>query len=236
MGQAYAEASQFRRACMSMMAWSLTNEERAQVRNAFIELDKNKTGTITLCEMKTVLQQRYDITDNDMKALFDKLDATNDEEIHYSEFLAAMVSTRIALHDDMLTQTFRKFDCDNSGYITAENLKQVLGESFDGAEVTDIMKEADLTADGRISYDEFIAYLKDGATNEKHARVADKIIDHACDEHLEDKNAIHVPEGYLGLKARAIRTSLEKTGAKTPEDKGTTTAGTQKRSQACIIL
>merc|ERR1712217_506057 len=203
MGQAYAEASQFRRACMSMMAWSLTNEERANVRNAFIELDKNKTGTITLCEMKQVLSQRFDITDDEIKPIFEKLDATNDEEIHYTEFLAAMVSTRIALHDDMLTQTFRKFDVDNSGFITAENLKQVLGESFDGGEVSDIMKEADLTADGKISYDEFIAYLKDGATNEKHARVADKMIDRACDEHLEDpNNPCHVPEGYLGLKAR----------------------------------
>merc|ERR1712091_742863 len=96
----YAEASQFRRACMSMMAWSLTNEERAQVRQAFIEMDKNKTVTITLCEMKQVLAQRFDLQDEQIKPIFEALDATNDEEIHYSEFLAAMVSTRIQLHDD----------------------------------------------------------------------------------------------------------------------------------------
>merc|ERR1712083_815204 len=109
---------------------------------------------------KHALQQRFELQDSQIKPIFEALDATNDEEIHYSEFLAAMVSTRIALHDDMLTQTFKKFDVDNSGYITAQNLREVLGESFDGGEISEIMKEADLTEDGRISYDEFIAYLK----------------------------------------------------------------------------
>ncbi|CAJ1364771.1 unnamed protein product, partial [Effrenium voratum] len=35
----FGNASSFRRACMSMMAWSLTADERAKVREAFIEMD-----------------------------------------------------------------------------------------------------------------------------------------------------------------------------------------------------
>merc|ERR1712232_715943 len=42
----FGNASRFRRACMSMMAWSLSNEERAQVRDAFLAMDKDQTGTI----------------------------------------------------------------------------------------------------------------------------------------------------------------------------------------------
>merc|ERR1719230_1112242 len=44
----YAQTSRFRRACMSVMAWSLTREERASVRDAFIEIDKDRKGTICI--------------------------------------------------------------------------------------------------------------------------------------------------------------------------------------------
>ncbi|CAK9080319.1 Hypothetical protein (Fragment), partial [Durusdinium trenchii] len=48
----------------------------------------------------------------------DALRGTQREEIHYSDFLAAMMSTRIALHDDLLRSAFQRFDVDNEGYVT----------------------------------------------------------------------------------------------------------------------
>jgi len=177
----FAKASQFRRACMSVMAWSLTNEERTKVRDMFIAMDKNKKGTITLCELKEVLTSKFKIADEQVKPIFDALDTANNDEIHYSEFLAAMCSTRIAMHDDLLQQTFQRFDVDNSGFITADNLRVVLGESFNGEQIEKLMKEADLTKDGRISYNEFIEYLKGGGDGGEDTlgicQIADKMID-----------------------------------------------------------
>jgi calcium-dependent protein kinase len=178
----FAKASQFRRACMSVMAWSLTNEERAKVRDMFIAMDKNKKGTITVYELKEVLTTKFAIQDDQIKPIFDALDTSQNDEIHYTEFLAAMVSTRIAMHDDLLKETFKRFDVDNSGYITVENLKVVLGESFSGAEIEQLMKEGDLTKDGRISYDEFIHYLKEGG-DERHLEAAAKIVDCEVTKH-----------------------------------------------------
>jgi calcium-dependent protein kinase len=175
----YKKETHFRRACMSMMAWSLTNAERAQVRDAFIEMDKNQTGIITLGEMKQVLSE-FNIQDAQVGPIFEALNTSPNEEIHeiqYSEFLAAMVSTRIKMHDDMLTATFHRFDVDNSGYITKDNLKVVLGESFEGAEVDTLLREADRSGDGQISREEFILYIKNGATHSEHALVEDKFID-----------------------------------------------------------
>merc|ERR1719266_3042327 len=92
-----------------------------------------------------------------------------------------MVSTRIAMHDDLLIKTFKRFDVDNTGDITVEDLRTVLGESFDGAEVDQLMQEADLSNDGKISLDEFIYYLKEGAANnDDHQRAAHMIIDSAA--------------------------------------------------------
>merc|ERR1711920_849823 len=54
----------------------------------------------------------------------------------------------------------KRFDVDNSGFITAANLKEVLGDQFNGASMEQLIKEADFEKDGRISYDEFIRYLQ----------------------------------------------------------------------------
>merc|ERR1712137_612552 len=51
----FAKASQFKRICLSAMAWSVSSEEVAKVRSAFLEIDKDHTGTITLNELKSVL-------------------------------------------------------------------------------------------------------------------------------------------------------------------------------------
>jgi len=172
----FGQASKFKRVCMEMMAWSLSNEERAKVRDYFIAMDKSQKGTITLAELKDILINKFHITDEETKQIFMAMDSNHDEEIHYSDFLAAMVSTRIAVHDDLLRQAFKKFDVDNSGYITADNMREVLGEHHEGVEVETLMREADFKNDGRISYEEFVAYIK-GEPMSGHSEAATKVID-----------------------------------------------------------
>jgi len=172
----FASASAFRKTAMSMMAWSLTNEERSKVRDAFLEIDKDHQGTISLMELKEVLTTKFTLTDEAVKPIFEAMDTSCDDEIHYSEFLAAMVSTRIALHDELLLSTFKRFDVDNSGQITIDNLRQVLGRTHDGDELEELLHEVDTGGDGQISYEEFITYLKGGGS-QKHADAAVKIIE-----------------------------------------------------------
>ena len=55
-----------------------------------------------------------------------------------------------------ITKAFRVFDKDNSGTISAEEIKAVLskcGEKLDEAEVDEMIKRADLDGDGLISYE-----------------------------------------------------------------------------------
>jgi len=203
----FKEVSQFRRACLAVMAWSLTNEERNAVRDAFLEMDKNQRGTITLAELKTVLTSRYAITDDQIRNIFDALNTGGNEDIHYSEFLAAMVSTRIAMHDDLLAATFRRFDIDRSGFISRQNLATVLGESFDGAKVEALLEEADSGKDGLISYEEFIQYMKQGRAPHSHSEVAERLIDTELirsGPSKQDILAASTPTGVLGLKAHLM--------------------------------
>merc|ERR1711933_185528 len=135
------------------------NEERSQVRDAFIAMDESKQGTITLVELRKVLQDKFDIPGEEVNSIFQALDQNQDEEIHYSDFLAAMVGCRIQMHDDHLKSAFKRFDKDNTGYISLDNLREVCGESFEGESVDSLLSEADLLSDGRISYPEFVSFL-----------------------------------------------------------------------------
>lgn len=174
--RAFGKASKFRRCCMSMMAWSLTNSERAKVRQHFLDMDKTRGGTITLSELRNVLVDKFDLPDEETRAIFEALDSNHDEEIYYTDFLAAMVSTRIEVHDGLLKQAFARFDIDRSGYITADNLKDILGDACEGLDVSQLLKEADLLNDGRISYPEFVAYIN-CTPLESHQDAAARIID-----------------------------------------------------------
>merc|ERR1711874_718067 len=44
--QEFSHSTQFRRDCFRVMAWSLTSDEHAKVRDAFEEMDREKTGEI----------------------------------------------------------------------------------------------------------------------------------------------------------------------------------------------
>merc|ERR1712048_798362 len=98
--------------------------------------------------------------DQEVVDIFKALDASHDEEVHYSEFLAAMISSRITLHESLLRGAFERFDADHSGFITSDDLRLVLGDSFEGAKVGEIIAEVDQSGEGKVSYGDFVEYLR----------------------------------------------------------------------------
>mmetsp|Transcript_74853 Transcript_74853/g.216380 ORF Transcript_74853/g.216380 Transcript_74853/m.216380 type:complete len:568 (+) Transcript_74853:90-1793(+) len=172
----FATHSKFRRACFSMMAWSLTNAERAQVREDFMRMDQGNTGTIRLEDLKRVLMKHAQLPDAEVRKIFAAMADDNPDEINYSDFLAAMVSTRIAMHDDLLRAAFHRFDIDGSGLVTRANLRTALGEVCTQEEVDQIIQEVAASGDNGITLEDFIDYLK-GAPAENHTQAAEKVIE-----------------------------------------------------------
>lgn len=77
--------------------------------------------------------------------------------IRYTEFLAATIEARGAISEERLAEAFDRLDSDDSGYISAQNLTEILGQDFPVDEINSIIQEVDLTKDGLISYAEFLA-------------------------------------------------------------------------------
>eukprot|EP00746_Dinoflagellata_sp_MGD_P011083 gnl/MRDRNA2_/MRDRNA2_123128_c0_seq1.p1 gnl/MRDRNA2_/MRDRNA2_123128_c0~~gnl/MRDRNA2_/MRDRNA2_123128_c0_seq1.p1 ORF type:complete len:556 (-),score=128.16 gnl/MRDRNA2_/MRDRNA2_123128_c0_seq1:3-1670(-) len=161
--QQFSKASHFRRACMMVMSFSMSMEHRDDVRKSFLALDPENTGIIKLAALKDVLKDHDSISGEVVAELLETLHHTaHDQEISYHDYLAAVAHSRVTLHQDEVRETFRRFDTNGTGYITADNLRQVLGGSFEGTDVEDLIREADTDGDGHIDYDEFLQYLSEG--------------------------------------------------------------------------
>jgi len=169
----FGRASTLKRACMSMVAWSMTNEDRAKVRDAFLAMDTDRSGTVTFNEFEKVAKEQFSFSDDETRKAFQALDTTHDDEIHYSDFLAGMVCSRVQFHEELLRDTFRRFDVDNSGYIDAGEMKQILGETYDGFDTEKLMQEAGVMEGNQISYEDWMRLLH---KDESHHDIADGMI------------------------------------------------------------
>jgi len=159
----FARASRFRRACMQVMAWSLTLDERRQLRDAFIELSATQGGVVKKDDLENFLRRQICGEGKECPIVIEAMEALDvgpNDEIHYSDFLAAMMScSELDSHEDSVRATFRRFDVNGMGFLDAQSLREVLG---DGIDVDSIFEEVDADYDGRISVEEFVAHLKGG--------------------------------------------------------------------------
>mmetsp|Transcript_95448 Transcript_95448/g.269746 ORF Transcript_95448/g.269746 Transcript_95448/m.269746 type:complete len:595 (-) Transcript_95448:54-1838(-) len=158
--RSYVQVSHFRRSLFWMMAWSLSTEEQVELREQFLLMDTQKRGTITLKELKSVLEENFHVDSKEAEALFSSLESHSGEEIEYTDFLAATLVGRLKAHEDVLRKTFLRFDRDERGLISGDELRAVLGDSFDRSDIEAMIQEADTSGDGTIDYNEFLAYFQ----------------------------------------------------------------------------
>jgi calcium-dependent protein kinase len=153
-------APQLLRACYSMMAWTLDNVQQSKVRDNFLALDTNHDGAVSLTELKSVMVDQYEVPEEEVNRIFAVFVAAHDQEIHYSDFLAAMACEQTELDDDLLCTTFSKFDTNGSGYITDQDLHEVLGASLEGGHAMGLVRQADKHQNGGIDFIDFAEYIR----------------------------------------------------------------------------
>lgn len=124
---------------MSVLIKMLSTKEIEKLREAFILIDKDETGMISLDELSEALQQSgHKLTRQEIKQIIDNVDYAGNGKINYSEFLVATIELKQVLSYDKLWAIFKYFDTDNSGIITAKNLKDAFaktGKNLSEAEV-----------------------------------------------------------------------------------------------------
>jgi calcium-dependent protein kinase len=86
------------------------------------------------------------------------IDYLGNGQINYSEFLAATIQSKLQIKEEHLWTVFKKFDTDDTGFISEDNLETVMrnaGKQLSRDAIHDMIKEVDFKNDGQISFEEF---------------------------------------------------------------------------------
>jgi len=117
--RAFASLSKFEHAILTITALK-SPESASAVRADFDALDTNQSGTLELCELKTVIK------DPSLLAVFKAIDLDNNDHITFTEFQAAAATK---FEDEAIREAFQFFDRRGDGAIECTELAALFGES-----------------------------------------------------------------------------------------------------------
>ncbi|MQL98837.1 hypothetical protein Taro_031549 [Colocasia esculenta] len=148
---------------LKVIAENLSEEEIKGLKQMFMNMDTDKSGTITYEELKTGLARLGSkLSEAEVKQLMDAADIDGNGAIDYIEFITATMHRHRLDREEHLYNAFQYFDKDHSGFITKDELESAMKEHGmgDAASIKEIISEVDADNDGRINYEEFCAMMK----------------------------------------------------------------------------
>ena len=97
-----------------------------------------------------------------IEKLFKGIDLDDSGDVHYNEFLAAVLESQGMITQERLADAFDRLDSDGKGYINKDDLKNILGAEYNTELVDKMIDEAGYTKNGQIDYDKFLRLMFDG--------------------------------------------------------------------------
>lgn len=152
----YADTGEFRKLALNVIAKKSTSDEIFELRKVFSNFDTLDTGTITFKEFKNAIGQKNNYDDDEIECIFRKLDVNRNNEINYTEFLAATLEAQGEIKEYRLAEAFDLMDFDDTGFISRNNLRKILGKHSTETYIDRLMQEVDISRDGKITYQEFL--------------------------------------------------------------------------------
>ncbi|GAB1609567.1 calmodulin-like isoform X1, partial [Argonauta hians] len=151
--------------CRTMSAVKMNREKIDLCREACIVFAKDGDSCIFSKDIGTVMRAMgYSPTESEVRNIQASVDNAGKRKLTDQDVVSIISKQQITQDtDEELKEAFRVFDKDGNGYISCAELRHVLtnlGEKLTHEEVDEMIREADITADGRVNYDDFVKILK----------------------------------------------------------------------------
>eukprot|EP00977_Amphora_coffeiformis_P011579 scaffold2782_cov182-Amphora_coffeaeformis.AAC.9 len=138
-------------------------EKSVEAKQFFERFDVDGTGVITVQEFKKALRAMGGTTgcdQNEFGECYQCMDTYGNGVVAYTEFLAALLERHMNITEDRIADAFEHIDISNTGSITKEDLRLLLGKDFSDDYANEIINQMDLDHSGQISFEEFLTAFR----------------------------------------------------------------------------
>uniref|UniRef100_A0A3P9IUE3 EF-hand domain-containing protein n=1 Tax=Oryzias latipes TaxID=8090 RepID=A0A3P9IUE3_ORYLA len=140
-----------------------------ELREAFLEFDKDKDGYISCKDLGNLMRTMgYMPTEMELIELSQNINMNLGGQVDFDDFVELMTPKLLDETAGMiglkeLKDAFREFDIDGDGAITSEELRlamvKLLGEQTSKHEINSVVSEVDNNGDGKVDFEEFVKMM-----------------------------------------------------------------------------
>jgi calcium-dependent protein kinase len=152
---------------------SITEEELHTLQNEFIDLDADGNGVVSIEELRALLMSMrisLRLSESQIKRCLKQIDVNGDGTVDKDEMMDILkkFDTEGVIYKALnarsnIRKDFLRYDTDESGYITKEELVQIIkdrtGIAVPAKHLDLMVKEVDENDDNRINYEEFVKLM-----------------------------------------------------------------------------
>uniref|UniRef100_A0A8C9YEI8 Calcium binding protein 5b n=1 Tax=Sander lucioperca TaxID=283035 RepID=A0A8C9YEI8_SANLU len=152
-----------KQACIFLRGGTRRKVSQNELREAFVEFDKDKDGFISCKDLGNLMRTMgYMPTEMELIELSQNINMNLGGRVDFDDFVELMTPKLLAETAGMiglkeLKDAFREFDIDGDGSITSEELKhamkKLLGENTSKKEIEAVVREADNNGDGTVDFE-----------------------------------------------------------------------------------
>jgi len=159
----YQAYNKLKRAVLQLLTRELSEFEIQELRNKFMALDTQGDGLLSPEEL--VLGMRhigYAMSDEELDQIMASLDPQG-QRIGYKEFVSALIERRVKFDRQQLRACFKKFDTNNNGRITFEDVTSKMAAGItesEWQEITSVCASAKGGGPRELTFEEFVELME----------------------------------------------------------------------------
>jgi len=163
----FASYPLLRKAALMVISFRTAEVEKLKLQRIFLWLDEECSGELRCEDLYRLIETFGDTSimpRERFRQVFESIDQDRSGFIHHMEFLAATIESVVKPSGRLLDQAFDHLDADSSGFISAANLMELLGERYTVNDVKEILvegfKSLDMEPQPQVSREDFLRMME----------------------------------------------------------------------------